>query len=40
MSLVAIAVWVTGGVIGESGRHCGEGDGRSTRLVWSPLRCG
>ena len=29
MSLVSIAVWVTGGVSGESGRHCCVGDGRS-----------
>ena len=29
MGLVVIAVWVTGGVDGESGRHCGVGDGRS-----------
>ena len=29
MSLVSIAVWVTGGVSGESGRHCDVGDWRS-----------
>ena len=31
MSLVAIDVWVTGGVSGESGLHCRVGDGRSKR---------
>ena len=31
MRLVAIAVWVTGGVSGESGLHCFVGDGRSKR---------
>ena len=31
MSQVAIAVWVTGGVSGESGLHCCVGDGWSKR---------
>ena len=31
MSLVAIAVWMTGGVIDESGLHFRVGDGRSKR---------
>ena len=29
VSLIAIAVWVTSGVSGESGLHCRVGNGRS-----------
>ena len=31
VSLVSIAVWVTGGVSGESDLHCCVGDGRGKR---------